>query len=230
MYAFFGITILIGFVLINLGLAFNLLNRLRRRDWVHAFLDKFGLVGVMFYWGMVALGMRRLLTGRLDLWTLIVFVGIPLLVIMLQEPVRLILAGRMRPKVPHETGVGLALFLGLVEGLETVLNYLSNTLSFVRVAAFSLSHAALCLAVFAMAEVIAPSAGPVSPGRIAVLVLGNAFIICLEGLIAAIQTMRLEYYEFFSKFFVGEGKPYQPFTLDPNARTVRSPMERSTPR
>jgi len=46
-----------------------------------------------------------------------------------------------------------------------------------------------------------------------VVVLGNAFVILLEGLVVAIQSMRLHYYEFFGKFFTGEGKAYQPFKL-----------------
>ncbi len=46
-----------------------------------------------------------------------------------------------------------------------------------------------------------------------VIVLGNALVIGLEGLVVSIQAMRLEYYEFFSKFFSGQGKAYHPFKL-----------------
>jgi V/A-type H+-transporting ATPase subunit I len=47
----------------------------------------------------------------------------------------------------------------------------------------------------------------------AVVVLGNLGVIALEGFIVTIQTMRLHYYEFFSKFFRGGGTPYEPLTL-----------------
>ena len=126
----------------------------------------------------------------------------------------------------EEVGPGLAFVFGIVEVLETILNYLSNTLSFLRVGAFALSHAALCLAVFAVADVVGSGGGG---GRIAVLVVGNAFIIAMEGLIAAIQTMRLEYYEFFSKFFGGGGRPYRPFSLEAGSEIQGSGsrMERS---
>ena len=47
----------------------------------------------------------------------------------------------------------------------------------------------------------------------AVVVLGNLFVIGLEGFIVTIQTMRLHYYEFFSKFFQGGGSAYEPLAL-----------------
>ncbi|MFP4067561.1 MAG: V-type ATPase 116kDa subunit family protein, partial [Spirochaetaceae bacterium] len=46
-----------------------------------------------------------------------------------------------------------------------------------------------------------------------ILVLGNALVIGLEGLSAAIQSLRLNYYEFFSKYFSGSGEVYRPISL-----------------
>ena len=46
------------------------------------------------------------------------------------------------------------------------------------------------------------------------IIVGNIIVIALEGLVVAIQTVRLEYYEFFGKFFSGEGKAYKPFDLE----------------
>lgn len=42
------------------------------------------------------------------------------------------------------------------------------------------------------------------------IIVGNAVMIVLEGLVVSIQTIRLEYYEFFSKFFHGGGQPFAP--------------------
>ena len=47
-------------------------------------------------------------------------------------------------------------------------------------------------------------------GNIAVAIIGNVIVIVLEGLIVAIQVLRLEYYELFSRFYSGDGKPYTP--------------------
>jgi V/A-type H+-transporting ATPase subunit I len=59
-----------------------------------------------------------------------------------------------------------------------------------------------------------------SVGAIAVIIIGNIFIIGFEGLICGIQSLRLEYYEFFSKFFRGDGTVFTPFTLNVKASEV----------
>ncbi len=96
----------------------------------------------------------------------------------------------------------------MVEGLEIVINNVSATLSFLRIAAFSLNHIALATAVFTLAAMLDTF------GHGVAIVLGNIFIIVLEGAIVAIQCLRLEYYEGFSRFFSGKGKPYQPLKID----------------
>ena len=86
---------------------------------------------------------------------------------------------------------------------------MANTASFLRVGAFALSHALLCLATFAVADALRASPG----GAVwawGTLLLGNIFIILLEGLVVTIQSVRLEYYEFFSKFYSGEGQAFRP--------------------
>jgi V/A-type H+-transporting ATPase subunit I len=59
-----------------------------------------------------------------------------------------------------------------------------------------------------------------SAGAILIIVVGNLFIIGFEGLICGIQSMRLEYYEFFNKFFKGDGVVFSPFTLKAKASEV----------
>jgi V/A-type H+-transporting ATPase subunit I len=50
-------------------------------------------------------------------------------------------------------------------------------------------------------------------GRWLVIALGTVLIVGFEGLIVAIQALRLEYYEFFGKFLSGGGHPFRPFRL-----------------
>jgi V/A-type H+-transporting ATPase subunit I len=94
-----------------------------------------------------------------------------------------------------------------IETLETAINLFSNTLSFMRVAAFSLNHVALALAVFTLAN------GLDAAGHWLTLTLGNIVIIVLEGGIVAIQALRLMYYEGFSRFFSGDGREFVPLRL-----------------
>lgn len=96
-----------------------------------------------------------------------------------------------------------------IETLETLVGYVSNTLSFLRVAAFSLNHAALALAIFTLAEMM----GPLGHGL--TLILGNVFMIVLEGGIVMIQVLRLEFYEGFARYFAGDGHAFNPLRLGP---------------
>ncbi len=93
---------------------------------------------------------------------------------------------------------------------ETVLSLMSNTLSYVRMGAFAVAHGALSLVVFILADMVDPGK---SIGYWIVVALGNLVVIGFEGMIVGIQTLRLEYYEFFSKFFTAGGRPFRPLSL-----------------
>jgi V/A-type H+-transporting ATPase subunit I len=109
--------------------------------------------------------------------------------------------------VETRAGFGERALVATIETLETGTNLFANTLSFMRVAAFSLNHVALALAVFALAS------GLDAVGHWLTITLGNVVIIVLEGGIVAIQALRLMYYEGFSRFFSGDGIPFVPLKL-----------------
>ena len=78
--------------------------------------------------------------------------------------------------------MGNYLMQSVFELLETVLSYLSNTISFLRVGAFVIVHASMMMVVFTLAG---------TPNNIVVVILGNLVVICLEALLSAIQGIRL---------------------------------------
>ena len=92
----------------------------------------------------------------------------------------------------------------IFELIEMLLNIASNTISFVRLAAFAINHVGLCMAIYILSDMFG------SAGSIIVGIIGNIIVIALEGLIVAIQVLRLEYYELFSRFYSGDGKEYIP--------------------
>jgi len=106
-----------------------------------------------------------------------------------------------------ENGLFTMIIEGFVEILEVLSSYISNSVSFLRVGAFALSHAVLSFIIFTITDVLG---GYLSFGILA-SIAGNLLIILLEGLIVSIQTIRLQYYEFFSKFFTETGKEFKPF-------------------
>ena len=109
-----------------------------------------------------------------------------------------------------------AILGGAVELVDVVVSGIANTVSFVRLAAFAVSHAGLLLAVFAMVETVSDVRGGALWSAL-ILVVGNAVIIALEGLIVSIQSVRLVYYEFFSRFHAGTGLEYRPLRLREDA-------------
>ncbi len=129
---------------------------------------------------------------------LAIMFGLPLLLIFLQGAAHK--PGRKEKPRLCQKEKGMFIVQGIFELFEVILSYFSNTLSFVRIGAFAVSHAA-------MMEVVLMLAGAEngSPNWI-VVILGNLFVCAMEGLIVGIQVLRLEYYEMFSRFYKGSGR------------------------
>ena len=101
----------------------------------------------------------------------------------------------------------------VVELFDAVVRLAANAISFARLAAFGMVHAAIGLVVWS-GTVALWSGGLRWLGASALFLAGNALAFALEGLVAGIQALRLEYYELFSKIFVGEGRRFRPWHLD----------------
>ncbi len=202
----------LGITLISLGIILNIFSRLRAGEYEQGLLGRFGLAGGIFYWGTLALAIKLLVTHEwspLDTWLVVSVIGLPLLVLAFQEPIYALLTGRS--KLWEENPV-FGIFEGVLEIVETIMTFVANTFSFLRVAAFALSHVALCFTIFILQGLVMElPGGPLWSALI--FVLGTAVVIGLEGLVVAIQIFRLEYYEFFTKFFRGEGHKFRPFQL-----------------
>jgi V/A-type H+-transporting ATPase subunit I len=95
---------------------------------------------------------------------------------------------------------------------------MANTISFVRLAAYAMSHAAILAATLILAAEVKSIAYTGEALSLAVMIAGNAVAIFLEGVIVAVQALRLEYYEFFGKFFSGAGRAYEPFRFSSGDR------------
>lgn len=100
---------------------------------------------------------------------------------------------------------------GIFSPVIMLIESFSNIISFIRLGAFALNHSLLFMAFFMMGEMLKNSFLG-SAGSIIMIVLGNIIVIALEGLIVGIQALRLNLYEFFSKFFKGEGKEFRPLS------------------
>jgi V/A-type H+-transporting ATPase subunit I len=196
-----------GAAVITVGLLLNISNRLRGGDRLGAALGRFGAAGLLFYWSAILL-----LAGKLPRRLALPAICGALVCWALKGPL-LWLARRGRGgAVPEESPAEVAAeaAVGVFEG---VLLYLANTISFARLAAYAMSHAALLAAAFMLAGAADRIWGEGSLPGILAVAAGNIAAILLEGVVAAVQALRLEYYEFFGKFFEGGGRPFRPFVL-----------------
>ncbi len=200
----FIVTITLGMAIIILMMILNILTKLRFKKPGEALFDTNGVAGLVFY--ASALATMVLFMAGYELpasIVLIIMFVIPLILIFLKEP----LAKMVEKEHVHlEGGVGMFVLQGFFELFEVLLSYFSNSLSFVRVGAFAVSHAA-------MMEVVLMLSGAES-GHINWIgvVLGNIFVMGMEGLIVGIQVLRLEYYELFSRFYTGGGRAFKPYS------------------
>jgi V/A-type H+/Na+-transporting ATPase subunit I len=209
------VTVGFGVVMISLGLMLNIINRFRRRDIMGCFLDKFGIMGLVFYWGILALlidGPFFTSRGLVGL-AVVLFLILPVMGWMAKGPIEYLAARGRGTMEQGADGLMGAMTESFVGAFEAILSYLANTMSFIRLAAYAMSHAALLAASFMLAAQVRDFPFGGGLWAVVVILLGNVVAIVLEGIIASVQALRLEYYEFFGKFFSGDGQPFRPFSL-----------------
>ena len=205
MFGVFGVAVGIGFIINTCGLLINIINNIMRKKYGEAFFGKNGLAGAVFFWYVIALVLRIvLLHHKIAAYDWII-IGLSLFFAAFAAPFERAL-NHEKPLL--ENGFGTYVISSIVEIIEVISGYLSNTVSFVRVGAFALSHAVLNFTILTLTNLCG---GQTTIAGIFVLILGNALIIVLEGMIVAIQVVRLQYYEFFSKFFHETGREFTPF-------------------
>lgn len=222
---FMMIAIGFGVVVVTIGLVLNILNTWRSGDLKAALIGPKGITGALLYWIIVVVVARAFVpaTVRIPNVLIVALVAIVVLVLAIERPLVKAIERhappRARPEV-HTAPWWLHALESSIELVDTLFSFFANTISFVRIAAFAAVHAAIFLAIFALVDTVTGFGG----GTIAAVLLhiaGNALIILLEGLIVSVQVLRLEYYEFFGKFFRSGGEPYAPLTLHPPVRSER---------
>lgn len=200
----FVVAIAFGMFLILSTMIMHVINAVKARDIEGTYFDQNSICGLVFYGALTAV-IFLYMTGHTLPATavLVVMFIVPLILIMLKEPLTRMIKKR-RPTI--EGGKGMFFVQSFFELFEIILSYMSNTLSFVRMGAFAVSHAAMMEVVLMLAG--AEHGG--SPNWI-IIILGNAFVFAMETLIVGIQVLRLEYYEMFSRFYKGNGREFKPF-------------------
>ena len=192
----------VGAVLIIIAMALNVVNAIKNKDKAKIFFDSNGIAGIVFYVTVLVAIVGFAVNGQwpISAGIMAVLIVLPLVLIFFKEPI----TKWIDKKKQVEKSSFVEKFF---EMFEMLLSFVSNTISFVRLAAFAINHVGLCMAIYILADMVGGS------GNLIVGILGNGIVIVLEGLIVAIQVLRLEYYELFSRFYTGDGKEYKPINV-----------------
>ncbi|MFJ7751109.1 V-type ATPase 116kDa subunit family protein [Arthrobacter sp. NPDC097144] len=207
--------VVLGAVLLAGSYTLGTINRVREGGWAYALYARSGLAGALLFAavGLLAWGLLASNPGILVIAAVAALIALVLMFIGLFT----------------ESGGGATGGLqASVELVDTVVQLGSNLVSFARLAAFGLTHAALLMVVWqATTALWAPDWRAVL--AILVFIFGNILTFALEGLVAGIQALRLEYYELFSRVFQDEGRRFQPWHPDTGEQPGASSPAGSAP-
>lgn len=201
----------IGIALILMSMIINIYIGFKEKDYEKAVFGCNGIAGLIFY-GSVVVGAVGTLMFDVKIMSapfVIFLIVIPALCIFCRVPFAAAVKYKQWRLSEYEEKMTVGNFIveNFFEMFEFVLSYVSNTMSFLRVGGFVLSHAGMMLVVMTLMEGCAAAAQPL------VLVIGNLFVMAMEGMIVAIQIIRLEFYEIFSRFYEGDGKAFEPVSV-----------------
>jgi V/A-type H+-transporting ATPase subunit I len=191
--------IILGAALLAVAYAVGTVNRVREGGWAYALYARTGFAGSALFVaaGALTLGL---------VWSIQELIVVAVLLAVLA--LGFIFVGLY----VDSGGGGGGVTQAVVELFDTVIGLGTNVVSFARLAAFGLTHAALLAVVWT--ATIALWSGWSIIAAVVVFVVGNILTFGLEALVAGIQALRLEYYELFSRIFDREGRPFHAWTLE----------------
>ena len=201
----------IGIFLIAVSMLLNIYIGFREKNYEKAVFGCNGIAGLIFYGSLVTFVVSKFIL-KIELASSAVFallLVIPGICIFCRVPFAIAAKYKKWKLSEDEEDMTVGGFIveNFFEMFEFLLSYVSNTMSFLRVGGFVLSHAGMMLVVMTLLNMSATAAKPFT------LVIGNLFVMAMEGMIVAIQIIRLEFYEIFSRFYESDGKEFEPMSV-----------------
>ncbi len=203
------VAVSLGAVIIILCCFVNIINGIKQKDIEKSIFSPNGFVGLIMYIAalIMVLDMMDIASLPIPSPVIITTLAVCLLLLFLREPIVGIIT-KNKEKIPKNFGEFFA--VNFFELFEVILSFVTNTISFIRVGAFALSHAGMMTVVYLLAQNADGGHNPI------VLILGNILVIALEGLIVGIQNLRLEFFELFSRFYDGTGRAVAKSAINKN--------------
>ncbi len=201
----------IGIVLITISMTFNTVLNFRKRKWGEALFSVNGVCGLTFYLSLIA-GVACMFLLGVNLFNpayIICLIVLPLVLIFFKHPLSDLLSGTRHGE---KMSVGNFIIENFIDLFEAALSFLSNTMSFLRIGGFILSHAGMMLVVAQLAGTNVEGA-VWTVGTVITYIIGNLIVMGVEGLLVGIQILRLEFYEIFNRFYSGNGQSFRPVQI-----------------
>jgi V/A-type H+-transporting ATPase subunit I len=207
-FDFLIFSLFVGIVQIVSGIIIEMVNYVMKHEYADAILTSVPKIG--FYVG----GVFLIATYQLDFaaWLAgpILAPVIPFVIMVIGKPLYL----KAKPSAAHSNSEHAeqdTITGRLFEGGDFFTRLLSNTISYSRILALLMAHWALLLVVYQISGLVEGLGTLGLVLSVFVIVFGNIFVLALEGLIVFIHTLRLHFYEWFSKFYAGTGTEFKAF-------------------
>ncbi len=230
--AMFALTMLIGTLHMGLGLLLNGINKVSSRDMFGVIWEAvkiWCLFGTLYFLLLllssslegIDIGFAVFVVSVLSyiepMAGIIILVALPVLILFAFKVVSELRHEKHGKEEKEEKRSGMDYLIILIDGvidavLENLFRFLANIVSYGRILALALCHAALMEVFILLAFMCWGSIAVIGPViGIIVFVAGNGVVIVLEAIMAGIHTIRLHFYEWFTKFYEGGGVEFSPF-------------------
>lgn len=193
--------IALGVILLIMSYSLGVTNYIRTKNFEELYFGEKGIAGFLLYISILGIASTKLFDLSSMIFDIFLIIAILCILSMIFKKV-LYQKFVLKQKTALPNGYFIESSFSIV---ETIISIFSGTISFIRVGAFAINHVGLFLAFSTIGNMIGTKTG-----SIVMIIIGNIVILGLEGLIVFIQSLRLEYYEMFSKYYIGDGREFVP--------------------
>lgn len=193
--------IALGVILLIMSYSLGVTNYIRTKNFEELYFGEKGIAGFLLYISILGIASTKLFDLNSMIFDIFLIIAILCILSMIFKKV-LYQKFVLKQKTALPNGYFIESSFSIV---ETIISIFSGTISFIRVGAFAINHVGLFLAFSTIGNMIGTKTG-----SIVMIIIGNIVILGLEGLIVFIQSLRLEYYEMFSKYYIGDGREFVP--------------------